>query len=309
MAFLEVRDLRKNFGGTEVLKGVSFSLDQGKVLAVIGSSGNGKTTLLRCLNGLETADGGCVIVDGTATVFGGDSSVSCVAGVENVAGVESVAAKTGVESAGAAKKAAKKAANAANAANAAKIKAENRDFTMVFQNFQLFPQYTALRNVSLAADLCELGALKGEKLPRKEKSAKKKQIRAKNAENARLLLEKVGLAEKLGAYPCELSGGQQQRVAIARALALQPKILCFDEPTSALDPHLTGEISALIGELKAEGRTMIVVTHEMEFARSVADEILFLHEGRAEESGSASAAFENPKSELFKAFVDGGKNK
>lgn len=300
MAFLEVRDLRKNFGGTEVLKGVSFSLDQGKVLAVIGSSGNGKTTLLRCLNGLETADGGCVIVDGTATVFGGDSSASCVSGVETVA------AKTGVESAGTAKKAAKKAANAANAA---KNKAENRDFTMVFQNFQLFPQYTALRNVSLAADLCELRALKGEKLPRKEKSAKKKQIRAKNAENARLLLEKVGLAEKLGAYPCELSGGQQQRVAIARALALQPKILCFDEPTSALDPHLTGEISALIGELKAEGRTMIVVTHEMEFARSVADEILFLHEGRAEESGSASAAFENPKSELFKAFVDGGKNK
>lgn len=300
MTFLEVRDLRKNFGGTEVLKGVSFSLDQGKVLAVIGSSGNGKTTLLRCLNGLETADGGCVIVDGTATVFGADSSASCVSGVENVA------AKTGVESAGAAKKAAKKAANAANAA---KNKAENRDFTMVFQNFQLFPQYTALRNVSLAADLCELRALKGEKLPRKEKSAKKKQIRAKNAENARLLLEKVGLAEKLGAYPCELSGGQQQRVAIARALALQPKILCFDEPTSALDPHLTGEISALIGELKAEGRTMIVVTHEMEFARSVADEILFLHEGRAEESGSASAAFENPKSELFKAFVDCGKNK
>ena len=300
MAFLEVRDLRKNFGGTEVLKGVSFSLDQGKVLAVIGSSGNGKTTLLRCLNGLETADDGCVIVDGTATVFGADSSASCVSGVENIA------AKTGVESAGAAKKAAKKAANAANAA---KNKAENRDFTMVFQNFQLFPQYTALRNVSLAADLCELRALKGEKLPRKEKSAKKKQIRAKNAENARLLLEKVGLAEKLGAYPCELSGGQQQRVAIARALALQPKILCFDEPTSALDPHLTGEISALIGELKAEGRTMIVVTHEMEFARSVADEILFLHEGKAEESGSASAAFENPKSELFKAFVDGGKNK
>lgn len=304
MAFLEVRDLRKNFGGTEVLKGVSFSLDQGKVLAVIGSSGNGKTTLLRCLNGLETADGGCVIVDGTATVFGADSSASCVSGVE------SVAAKTGVESAGAARKALKKAAKkAANAANAAKNKAENRDFTMVFQNFQLFPQYTALRNVSLAADLCELRALKSEKLPRKEKSAKKKQIRAKNAENARLLLEKVGLAEKLGAYPCELSGGQQQRVAIARALALQPKILCFDEPTSALDPHLTGEISVLIGELKAEGRTMIVVTHEMEFARSVADEILFLHEGRAEESGSASAAFENPKSELFKAFVDGGKNK
>ena len=273
MAFLEVRDLRKNFGGTEVLKGVSFSLDQGKVLAVIGSSGNGKTTLLRCLNGLETADGGSVAVDGVATEYGTAQSART--------------AKTDEK-------------------NQA---AENRDFTMVFQNFQLFPQYTALRNVSLAADLCELRALKREKLPRKEKSAKKKQIKEKNAENARLLLEKVGLAEKLGSYPCELSGGQQQRVAIARALALQPKILCFDEPTSALDPRLTGEISALIGELKAEGRTMIVVTHEMEFARSVADEILFLHEGKAEERGSAAEAFENPKSELFKAFVDGGKNK
>ena len=179
----------------------------------------------------------------------------------------------------------------------------------MFQNFQLFPQYTAKRNVSLAADLSELRALKNEKLPSKEKSALKKQIREKNDENARRLLEKVGLAEKCAAYPCELSGGQQQRVAIARALALQPKILCFDEPTSALDPHLTGEISALINELKAEGRTMIVVTHEMEFARSVADEILFLHEGKAEESGSAAEAFGAPKSALFKAFLDGGKNK
>lgn len=281
MAFLEVRDMRKNFGGTEVLKGVSFSLEKGKVLAVIGSSGNGKTTLLRCLNGLEEADGGSVTVDGVTANYG--------------ATTEEKAENGG-------KKPKKKK-------RAAEKGAENRDFTLVFQNFQLFPQYTAKRNVSLAADLSELRALKTEKLPRKEKSALKKQIREKNDENARRLLEKVGLAEKCAAYPCELSGGQQQRVAIARALALQPKILCFDEPTSALDPHLTGEISALINELKAEGRTMIVVTHEMEFARSVADEILFLHEGKAEESGSAAEAFGAPKSALFKAFIDGGKNK
>ena len=281
MAFLEVRDMRKNFGGTEVLKGVSFSLEQGKVLAVIGSSGNGKTTLLRCLNGLEEADGGSVTVDGVTANYG--------------ATTEEKAENGG-------KKPKKKK-------RAAEKGAENRDFTLVFQNFQLFPQYTAKRNVSLAADLSDLRALKTEKLPRKEKSALKKQIREKNDENARRLLEKVGLAEKCAAYPCELSGGQQQRVAIARALALQPKILCFDEPTSALDPHLTGEISALINELKAEGRTMIVVTHEMEFARSVADEILFLHEGKAEESGSAAEAFGAPKSALFKAFLDGGKNK
>lgn len=281
MAFLEVRDMRKNFGGTQVLKGVSFSLEKGKVLAVIGSSGNGKTTLLRCLNGLEEADGGSVTVDGVTANYGAATEENAVNG---------------------GKKPKKKKREAEKGA-------ENRDFTLVFQNFQLFPQYTAKRNVSLAADLSELRALKTEKLPRKEKSALKKQIREKNDENARRLLEKVGLAEKCAAYPCELSGGQQQRVAIARALALQPKILCFDEPTSALDPHLTGEISALINELKAEGRTMIVVTHEMEFARSVADEILFLHEGKAEESGSAAEAFGAPKSALFKAFIDGGKNK
>ena len=281
MAFLEVRDMRKNFGGTQVLKGVSFSLEKGKVLAVIGSSGNGKTTLLRCLNGLEEADGGSVTVDGVTANYGATTE-------ENE------------ENGGKRPKKKKRAAEKG---------AENRDFTLVFQNFQLFPQYTAKRNVSLAADLSELRALKNEKLPRKEKSALKKQIREKNDENARRLLEKVGLAEKCAAYPCELSGGQQQRVAIARALALQPKILCFDEPTSALDPHLTGEISALINELKAEGRTMIVVTHEMEFARSVADEILFLHEGKAEESGNAAEAFGAPKSVLFKAFLDGGKNK
>ena len=179
----------------------------------------------------------------------------------------------------------------------------------MFHNFQLFPQYTALRNVSLAADLYEIKRLKAMKMSFSERRKRKKEIKAKNAGAAKKLLEKVGLSEKFNAYPCELSGGQQQRVAIARALALQPKILCFDEPTSALDPRLTGEISSLINELKAEGRTMIVVTHEMEFAKSVADDVLFLHEGRVEESGSAAEAFANPKSEIFRAFVEGGKTK
>ena len=269
MAFLEVRDLRKSFNGTEVLKNVSFDLEKGKVLAVIGSSGNGKTTLLRCLNNLETADGGIVCVNGNTVFSAGEK----------------------------------------NKNNKKKGEQSGLTFTLVFQNFQLFPQYTAERNVSLAADLSALSALKNEKLTFSKKKIRKKQIKAENASLARSLLEKVGLSEKVDAYPCELSGGQQQRVAIARALALKPEILCFDEPTSALDPRLTGEISALINELKKEGRTMIVVTHEMEFARSVADEILFLHEGKAEERGSATEAFAHPKSEIFRAFIQGGSDK
>lgn len=270
MAFLEVRDLRKSFNGTEVLKNVSFDLEKGKVLAVIGSSGNGKTTLLRCLNNLETADGGFVCVNGN-TVFSAEEQNE------------------------------KKRKNKAVGSEQSGL-----IFTLVFQNFQLFPQYTAERNVSLAADLSALSALKNEKLPFSQKKIRKKKIKEENAAVAKGLLKKVGLSEKYGAYPCELSGGQQQRVAIARALALKPEILCFDEPTSALDPRLTGEISALINELKKEGRTMIVVTHEMEFARSIADEILFLHEGKAEESGSATEAFAHPKSENFRAFIKGG---
>ncbi|MGN1051767.1 MAG: amino acid ABC transporter ATP-binding protein [Candidatus Scatosoma sp.] len=287
MAFLEVRDLRKSFSGTEVLKSVSFDLEKGKVLAVIGSSGNGKTTLLRCLNNLETADGGTVRVSGK-TVFSAEGKP------ENNGGNKTVCVAEDNENGG---------------ENGASDGTDGLTFTLVFQNFQLFPQYTAERNVSLAADLNALSALKKEKLPFSQRKKRKKQIKEENAAAARKLLEKVGLSEKFGAYPCELSGGQQQRVAIARALALKPEVLCFDEPTSALDPRLTGEISALINELKKEGRTMIVVTHEMEFARSVADEILFLHEGRAEESGSAEAAFANPKSEYFRAFIEGGKNK
>lgn len=275
MAFLEVRDMRKNFGGTEVLKGVSFSLEKGKVLAVIGSSGNGKTTLLRCLNGLEEADGGSVTVDGVTANYGATTEENAVNG---------------------GKKPKKKKC-------AAEKGAENRDFTLVFQNFQLFPQYTAKRNVSLAADLSELRALKTEKLPRKEKSALKKQIREKNDENARRLLEKVGLAEKCAAYPCELSGGQQQRVAIARALALQPKILCFDEPTSALDPELTGEVLRVIRSLAEQKMTMIIVTHEMAFARDVADRVIFMDDGVIVEQGQSHQVIEHPTQERTRQFL------
>lgn len=275
MAFLEVRDMRKNFGGTEVLKGVSFSLEKGKVLAVIGSSGNGKTTLLRCLNGLEEADGGSVTVDGVTANYGATTEENAVNG---------------------GKKPKKKK-------RAAEKGAENRDFTLVFQNFQLFPQYTAKRNVSLAADLSELRALKNEKLPRKEKSALKKQIREKNDENARRLLEKVGLAEKCAAYPCELSGGQQQRVAIARALALQPKILCFDEPTSALDPELTGEVLRVIRSLAEQKMTMIIVTHEMAFARDVADRVIFMDDGVIVEQGQSHQVIEHPTQERTRQFL------
>ena len=294
MAYLEVRDLRKTFDGTEVLKGVSFSLEKGKVLAVVGSSGNGKTTLLRCLNALETADGGSVFICGEK-IFPAGTGEKNGEDKKNEAGIGAETDETANE------KTCEKTEE--------KTDSDELDFTLVFQNFQLFPQYTALRNVSLAADLYEIKRLKAMKMPFSERRKRKKEIKAKNAGAAKKLLEKVGLSEKFNAYPCELSGGQQQRVAIARALALQPKILCFDEPTSALDPRLTGEISSLINELKAEGRTMIVVTHEMEFAKNVADDVLFLHEGRVEESGSAAEAFANPKSEIFRAFVEGGKTK
>lgn len=290
MAYLSVENLSKTFGQTQVLGGVSFSLEKGKVLAVIGSSGNGKTTLLRILNGLESADSGSIWIDGKKIfpVFSDKKGEKVINGDEKGSAED----EKGIDGEG-------------------KGIGENGtlDFTLVFQNFQLFPQYTALRNVSLAADLYACKKLKREKLPHKERKQRKKEIVAENEKRAALLLEKVGLKDKINAYPCELSGGQQQRVAIARALMLQPKILCFDEPTSALDPHLTGEISALINELKRDGRTMIVVTHEMEFAKSVADEVLFLHEGKVLETGAADEIFSHPTSEAFCDFLAAGNSK
>ena len=248
MAILEVNDLRKSFGATQVLKGVSFSLERGEVLAIIGASGGGKTTLLRCLNFLEVADSGSISVAGTP-VF-----------------------------------------EATEGQRATVSSAAQSSFGLVFQQFNLFPQYSVMHNLTLAPSLrAKRGSIK----------MTKEEIEAKATE----LLATVGLSEKANAYPCQLSGGQQQRVAIARALMLSPDILCFDEPTSALDPELTGEVLRVIRELKADDRTMIIVTHEMEFARNVADKVIFLADGHIEEEGTPEEVLDNPKSEKIQAFL------
>ena len=243
MAILEVTNLKKGFGETDVLKGVSFSLEQGQVLAIIGSSGSGKTTLLRCLNFLETADEGQIRVNGKLLTG------------ENL--------------------------------TEAQIRENRLHFGLVFQNFNLFPQYTVLQNITLAPSLLKKGTA------------------ARMKENALQLLEQVGLAQKADAYPYQLSGGQQQRVAIARALALDPQVLCFDEPTSALDPELTGEVLRVIRGLKNKNNTMIVVTHEMEFAKSVADVVIYMADGVIEEMGTPEEVFDHPKSIKTQNFIRG----
>ena len=243
MKLLEVKDLKKGFGATDVLKGVSFSLERGQVLAIIGSSGSGKTTLLRCLNFLETPDAGEIIVNGKA-LTGSHLSEE-------------------------------------------QIRENRLHFGLVFQNFNLFPQYTVLENITLAPSLLKQGTAQ--------------EIR----EKALKLLNQVGLLAKKDAYPYQLSGGQQQRVAIARALALSPQILCFDEPTSALDPELTGEVLRVIRGLKDKDNTMIVVTHEMEFAKSVADVVIYMADGVIEEMGTPEEVFDHPSSEKTRAFISG----
>ena len=243
MAVLEVKNIKKSFGGLNVLKGVSFSLEQGQVLTIIGSSGSGKTTLLRCLNFLETADEGEILINGKQL--------------------------TGSH------------------LTEEQIRENRLHFGLVFQNFNLFPQYTVLQNITLAPTLLKQGT--------------PEQIQQKALD----LLEKVGLLQKKDAYPCQLSGGQQQRVAIARALALNPQVLCFDEPTSALDPELTGEVLRVIRGLKDQNTTMIVVTHEMEFAKSVADVVIYMADGVIEEMGTPEEVFEHPTSEKTRHFICG----
>ena len=245
MSVLEISNIRKNFGKTEVLKGISFTLEKGEVLSIIGSSGSGKTTLLRCLNFLEFAEKGTISVNGSV-IFDGDST--------------------------------KKMTDS-------EIRSNRLHFGLVFQSFNLFPQYSVLKNVMLAPTLLKRGT--------------HEEIEA----NAKALIDRVGLSDKLDSYPCELSGGQQQRVAIARALALNPDILCFDEPTSALDPALTGEVLKVIKGLKSSDRTMIVVTHEMEFAKSVSDKVVFMANGAIEEQGTPEEVFDNPKSDITRAFL------
>ena len=247
MSILEVKNLKKSFGELEVLKGISFSLEKGDVMAVIGSSGNGKTTLLRCINFLETPDGGEITVNGE-TVF---------------------------------------SENSAEKQTEAVIRRKRLHFGLVFQNFNLFPQYSALENVALAAELLSKG--------RPDYSENKKQIIGDIRSEAKELLEKVGLADKLDYYPHQLSGGQQQRVAIARALAMKPDVLCFDEPTSALDPEMVGEVLQIMKDLASEGMTMVIVTHEMGFAREVADRVIFMDGGYIIEEGTPQEVLLNPK--------------
>ncbi len=267
MAFLEVEKIYKKFGKTEVLKGIDFSLEKGEVLAIIGSSGSGKTTLLRCLNYLETPDTGSIFVDGN-TYFDAEQN------------------KTLSES---------------------ETRRRRLHFGLVFQSFNLFPQYTVTQNITLAASLLrgeELKAqLKAKQITKSEYKEKKSAVAAELAQVASNLLEKVGLSEKADFYPCQLSGGQQQRAAIARALALTPDILCFDEPTSALDPELTGEVLNVIRGLKSSDSTMIVVTHEMEFAAHVADKIIFMANGVIEECGTPEQIFNDPQSPLLRSFL------
>ena len=248
MAYLEVKNLKKHFGDVDVLRGIDLSLERGEVLAIIGASGGGKTTLLRCLNFLERADEGEIAVNGK-TVY------SAIPGEKPEVSVEA-----------------------------------QLSFGLVFQQFNLFPQYNVIENLTLAPTL---------RVKRGESTESAGEIR----ERAEELLATVGLTEKAYAYPCQLSGGQQQRVAIARALMMSPDILCFDEPTSALDPELTGEVLRVIRSLKSAERTMIIVTHEMEFAKCVADRVIFVADGVIEEEGTPEDVLVNPKSEKIRAFL------
>ncbi len=249
MAILEVRNIQKSFGETEVLKDISFSMEEGTALSVIGSSGSGKTTLLRCLNFLELPDAGTISLRGEVLYDG---------------------AKQGRLS-------------------DAQLREKRLHFGMVFQSFNLFPQYTALENIMLA--------------PRMHAKTSGSDNEQRVREDAERLLEQMGLSNRRDNYPHQLSGGQQQRVAIARALALHPDILCFDEPTSALDPELTGEVLKVIRGLADQHTTMIIVTHEMSFARDVSDQVIFMDEGHIAEQGTPEEVFGNPKEERTRQFL------
>lgn len=252
---LHVNNLCKSFGKTQVLKGIEFSMNEGEVVSIIGSSGSGKTTLLRCLNLLETADSGKIYLDGNLFIDT-DSKTKYTA---------------------------------------AELRKKQLDLGLVFQDFNLFPQYNVLDNVTLAPRLLAK--------ERSDYKANKKEILESIEENARQLLNRVGLSEKLMSYPCQLSGGQKQRVSIARALALKPRILFFDEPTSALDPELTGEILKVIRSLAEEHITMVIVTHEIDFAYSVSDKVIFMDKGVIAEEGTPDQVLKNPKNPRTQAFL------
>ncbi len=255
MAILDVEHIRKSFGKTEVLKDISFTLDEGRVLAIIGPSGGGKTTLLRCLNFLETPDEGVIKVRDEVLLDTSDPSTM----------------------------------------QEKEVRRKRLHFGLVFQSFNLFPQYTTLENVMLAEELLAR--------ERPDYKDRKNEIHDEIETQAKDLLEQMGLTDRMDNYPHQLSGGQQQRVAIARALALRPDILCFDEPTSALDPELTGEVLRVIKELADQHTTMIIVTHEMAFARDVADNVIFMSDGCIAEQGPPSQVLQDPQEERTRQFL------
>jgi polar amino acid transport system ATP-binding protein len=255
MPVLEVKNIEKSFGSLQVLQGIDFSLDKGEAIAIIGSSGSGKTTFLRCLNFLERPDRGSIMVNNEVIFDAADPATQ----------------------------------------RESELRKKRLHFGLVFQNFNLFPQYTALKNVTIAAEL----------LAKDQPDFKKrrKEILEEITFRGIDLLAQVGLGEKLSYYPHQLSGGQQQRVAIARALALEPDVLCFDEPTSALDPELTGEVLKVIRNLAERQTTMVIVTHEMDFARDVADRVIFMDGGVIVEQGPPREVLGNPKEERTKKFL------
>ena len=254
MSVLEVKNLEKHFDKTKVLNEISFTLEKGQALSIIGSSGSGKTTLLRCLNFLKTPDGGTISVNGELLFDAADPATR----------------------------------------READVRRKRLHFGLVFQSFNLFPQYTALQNVTLAPELLAK--------EREDYKSKRKEIHAAIEAEGRELLSAMGLTDRAGHYPHQLSGGQQQRVAIARALAMHPDILCFDEPTSALDPELTGEVLRVIRSLAEKHTTMIIVTHEMNFARDVSDRVIFMDEGFIVEQGG-SEVISNPQMERTRRFL------
>lgn len=271
-AYLKINGFTKKFGETKVLKGINLDIEKGQVVTIIGSSGSGKTTLLRCINFLETPDDGVMTLDGETLFDSADT---------------------------------KKVTNAA-------LREKRLNFGLVFQSFNLFPQYSVFNNITLAPNLLLKEKFKELKKTEKNKAARAAFLKTEKEKidaEAESLLVKTGLTEKRNAYPCELSGGQSQRVAIARALALKPRILCFDEPTSALDPELTGEVLKVIKSLKDENRTMIIVTHEMGFAKNVSDKVVFMSDGVICEQGAPSEIFDSPKSDKLKAFLNNVKDK
>lgn len=247
MKILEMNHVKKQFDGLEVLKDISLSVEEGQVVSIIGPSGSGKSTLLRCATLLEIMDNGDLIYLGDYAAKRGD--------------------------------------NGAVYASADELKKIKSNFGLVFQNFNLFPHYSVMKNITEAPILVQ------------------KRNKEEVFEEARVLLAKMGLADKGGFYPYQLSGGQQQRVSIARALAMKPKMLFFDEPTSALDPELTGEILKVIKDLAAEHMTMIIVTHEMSFARDVSNHVIFMDGGVIVEEGKPSEVINNPKQDRTKLFL------